>query len=367
MYRFLALAGCVFLFPPAMTLSQEVQADYPGFHFSENGTAPISAGAISPDTRSDAGPFEGGGTPYPAGPQLQPAVSQFPSPPSNPYPANQPPYQSAPPPNSQFVAPPASQLPPPGQFQAVPPVYPGPMPVPADSTLPPPSNTVVAPTTEPPPKLWEGSLELGLDGSEGNSQTFNLHSGAKLKRKTEFNVVSSELDYRKTTANSVDTVNKAFLDSRFEHLFQQSPWTWFVHNIDDYDEFKAYDLRVSLDTGLGYRLVRSDLMSLIGRFGGGTTREIGGPDDRFIPEAVFGLEGELKISKRQKLCASAEYRPDVTDFTDYRLYLKTAWEVMLDEEKHLSMRVSVLDRYDSNADGLKPNDLDYALTLLWSF
>jgi hypothetical protein len=27
----------------------------------------------------------------------------------------------------------------------------------------------------------------------------------------------------------------------------------------------------------------------------------------------------------------------------------------------------VLDRYDSYADGSKPNDLDYALTLLWSF
>ena len=31
------------------------------------------------------------------------------------------------------------------------------------------------------------------------------------------------------------------------------------------------------------------------------------------------------------------------------------------------MKVSILDRYDSYADGRKPNDLDYTLTLLWSF
>lgn len=165
----------------------------------------------------------------------------------------------------------------------------------------------------------------------------------------------------------VETANKAFLDSRFEQLFQQSRWTWFVHNVEDYDEFKAYDLRVSLDTGLGYQFIKDDIASLIGRLGGGTTWEIGGPDDRFIPEAVFGLEGEYKISKRQDLCASVEYRPDVTDFLDYRLNTKVAWEVLLDEEKHLSMKVSILDRYDSYADGRKPNDLDYTLTLLWSF
>ena len=228
-------------------------------------------------------------------------------------------------------------------------------------------ETVAPPAVEPPPKLWEGGLELGLDGSDGNSQTFNLHFGGKLKRKTEFNTFSTELDYKKNRSDSVETANKAFLDSRLEHLFQDSPWTWFVHNIEDYDEYKAYDLRVSLDAGMGYQLLKSDFTSLISRFGGGTTREIGGPDDTFIPELVYGLEGEHKISKRQKLSASAEYRPDVGDFANYRLTSKAAWEVLLDEVRHLSMKVSVLDRYDSYSDGTRPNDIDYALTLLWSF
>jgi putative salt-induced outer membrane protein YdiY len=240
------------------------------------------------------------------------------------------------------------------------------MPPLADGNLSLGSSTIALPKTAPP-KLWEGGVELGLNGSEGNSETFDLHFGAKLKRKTEFNILSSELDYKKNSSQSVETANKAFLESRFEHLFQESRWTCFVHNIEDYDEFKAYDLRVSVDAGLGYQLVKNDLSALIGRVGGGTTREIGGPDDTWIPEAVFGLEGEHKINKRQKLSASVEFRPDVTDFANYRVNMKAAWEVLLDEETHLSMKVSILDRYDSYADGSKPNDLDYALTLLWSF
>ena len=306
--RLLALTGLILLYLPTEALSQESQ---------------------------DV-------TPTLTGPQLPVALSSV----------------SPPPPVS--TTPPSSSLPPgsPDQSPSV---------TPADNGKAITPNTAVPLETEPPPKLWEGGLELGLDGSDGNSQNFNLHFGAKLKRKTQFNVLSSELDYKQNNSNSVQTANKAFLDSRFEHLFQESRWTWFVHNIEDYDQFKAYDLRVSLDTGFGYQLIKGGSTSLIGRLGGGTTREIGGPDDKFIPEAVFGLEGEHKLSKRQKLTASVEYRPDVTDFADYRLNIKAAWEVLLDEEMHLSMKVGVLDRYDSYSDGSKPNDLDYTVTLLWGF
>ena len=58
---------------------------------------------------------------------------------------------------------------------------------------------------------------------------------------------------------------------------------------------------------------------------------------------------------------------DVTDFSDYRLKTKIAWQVLLDEARNLSLKVSLLDRYDSTPHGLKPNDFDYAVTLLWSF
>jgi len=220
---------------------------------------------------------------------------------------------------------------------------------------------------KPPPKLWEGSLELGLNGAEGNSQTFNLRGGGKLKRKTEVNVFTTDLDYRKDSAQSIDTANKAFLESRWEHLFGQSPWTWFTHLTFDYDEFQAWDTRLAGDTGLGYRLLKTDVTQLTARLGGGASREFGGPSDDVKPEGVFGLEFEQKLNCRHKITASAEYRPDVTDFTDYRLVSKAGWEILLDEALHLSMKLGVADRYDSTPEGRKPNDLDYSLVLLLSF
>ena len=91
------------------------------------------------------------------------------------------------------------------------------------------------------------------------------------------------------------------------------------------------------------------------------------PNEDFVPEAVFGLEFDHKLNERQKFSASSEYSPDVTDFLDYRLKSKASWEVLLDEATNLSLKVSILDRYDSTPNGKKANDLDYTLTLLWSF
>lgn len=52
------------------------------------------------------------------------------------------------------------------------------------------------------------------------------------------------------------------------------------------------------------------------------------------------------------------------------LVKKGRWKqrVLLDEAMNLSMKVSLLDRYDNHAPvGIKPNDLDYAVTLLRGF
>jgi hypothetical protein len=122
------------------------------------------------------------------------------------------------------------------------------------------------------------------------------------------------------------------------------------------------------DLGFGYRLIKSETTTLIGRFGGGFSHTYGGPDNgRVVPEAVFGLNLERKISKRQKFFGSMEYAPDVTQYTRYRVRTQAAWEILIDEGMNLSMRMGVLERYNSMPTTTKQNDLDYALTLLWKF
>ncbi len=51
----------------------------------------------------------------------------------------------------------------------------------------------------------------------------------------------------------------------------------------------------------------------------------------------------------------------------YRLNSQVNWEVVIDEENHLSLKIGVVDRYDSTPEGKEPNDLDYKTVVVWSF
>ncbi len=215
--------------------------------------------------------------------------------------------------------------------------------------------------------LWEGNIELGMSGSHGNSETLNYLLGLDAKRETDTHVLDFDLKYDRKSANSIETAHRLFGEIRWELLFEDTCWTWFFHETTEYDEFTAYDLRLSYDTGLGRCLIKNDDTSLLARAGAGFSHEIGSPNDKLVPEAVFGMEYDHKLNERQKISTSSEYSPDVTDFLDYRLKSKASWEVLLDEETNLSLKVSILDRYDSTPNGKKAKDLDYTLTLLWTF
>jgi len=238
-----------------------------------------------------------------------------------------------------------------------------------ESTLDPsealPPGILVPPA--PPPKIWSGAFELGLDGAEGNTETFNFRLGVRGKRETPANVLTLDLTYGKNSADGEETANKALFDVRDEWLFGESPWTLYAHGAAEYDEFKAFDVRLSADAGVGYRFLKTDATCLTGRFGPGVSQEIGGPDDSLVPEAVFGLEGEHLLSARQKLFAATNYLPAIDDFGDYRLNGKAGWELLVDPVWNLSLQLAVNDRYDSTPHGARHNDLDYSLLFLWAW
>jgi putative salt-induced outer membrane protein YdiY len=215
------------------------------------------------------------------------------------------------------------------------------------------------------PTKWDGGVEVGLTGTEGNSQTLSFAVGANMKRKTEVSNSLVQLNYVKASANSVETANNAFLKGRYEWLLGDSPWKPFVNGTLEYDEFRSFDLRLAGNGGIGYQLLDSEASQLTGRFGGGVSHELGGPDDSYVPEAVYGLDFEFKMTARQKVSGQTNYYPSWEDYTDYRIVTVVNWSILLDEATNLSLKLTGNDRYDSTPHGGKPNDLNYAMMLVW--
>ena len=214
---------------------------------------------------------------------------------------------------------------------------------------------------------WENSAELGINGSTGNAESFSFQTGARFKRKTDINLFDLRLSHNRTQANGVETQNNALMYADYERFLGDSPWTYFVKNGLEYDEFRAFDLRYNINSGFGYSFIRTEDLTLTGRFGAGASREFGGPDNAWSPEALFGFDYEHQINARNKVITKFDYFPEWDDFSNFRLVSDVAWEYLIDEEGNLSVKLGALDRYDSTPNGAKANDLNYSALFLYKF
>lgn len=218
-----------------------------------------------------------------------------------------------------------------------------------------------------PKKPWSGNFDMGLNGSSGNVELFNFRFNLAAVREDDFTKLTLKSNYVRMQSEGDETGNRLFFEGRNEWKFGKSPWTWYVHNTTEYDEFRNWRTRIGLDAGLGYRLIQNDLTSLTVRGGPSVSHEFRGPTTDWVPELATGVQLDHKLTDRQKLYFQFDYFPDVRDFNEYRMNTQASWEIVLDEVNNLSLKLSAISRYDTTPDGESPDDLDYAATLLWSF
>jgi len=214
---------------------------------------------------------------------------------------------------------------------------------------------------------WDSHAEFGLDGSSGNADTLAIQTGLEMKRKNDWYSLSLDLDYRQASSRNVTTEDNGRFNLDYDRMLSDSPWSLFGKAGLEWDRFKAFDLRLNLNSGVGYYWIRSDAASFVTRFGAGASKEFGAPDDSWSPEAVFGLDAERQLTSRQKVRAKLDYFPAWEDFSDFRLVADASWEILLDDSDNLSLKLAVTDRYDSTPQGAEPNDIYYSLLLLYKF
>jgi hypothetical protein len=227
------------------------------------------------------------------------------------------------------------------------------------------SPTWYEPTYWLGPAPWDTGIELGLNGSSGTSETLSIRTGGYVKRESRFSKLDLSGYYNRTTDSGVATQNNAQVDVRNDWLLdEQSPWTLYGTTNLFYDEFQAFDLQLSGNAGVGYRFVHEPGLDLMARFGAGTSREVGGPDDRWVPESLIGFEYGQQLSATQKFYGKLDYFPEWEEVGEYRMVADVGWEIELVQPSNLSLKISATDRYDSTPNGADPHLLNYSVLLL---
>jgi putative salt-induced outer membrane protein YdiY len=215
------------------------------------------------------------------------------------------------------------------------------------------------------PEPWNAGLELGLNGHEGNKSSLSIRAGGHMKRVTPMWKLDSSLVYNKNQTNHVQTQHNAKLDARVDRILDDSPWTLFSLDNLIYDEFQNYDLQASLNVGVGYEWLKTSTIDLLTRMGAGAVREFGGVVDEWQPQALLGVDYTHQLSKLQRVAAKIDYYPEWQDFRQYRVVTDLGWQIALDKPKNVSLKLSLIDRYDSTPDGAQPNSFDYAVLFVW--
>ena len=214
---------------------------------------------------------------------------------------------------------------------------------------------------------WEGSVTAGVNGSTGNTENLNLRGEIKAGRESRRVKTSLRLLYSYATSDGEESENRFFGEARNDWKLGDSKWRLFVQGSYEYDEFKAWDHRVTLFAGAGYAFIENDKTTLVGRAGLGGAYEIGDDDD-LIPEALLGVDFEHQLTERQTIAFTSDLFPSLEELGDYRVRSLLAWEVMIDPEVNLVLRAGIESRYDSSpGEGVKRHDLDYFIALGWSF
>lgn len=240
--------------------------------------------------------------------------------------------------------------PPPPEPPAPPPTEAAPAPAPP---APPPPAAPAPPP--PPPEIgffdnWTGSVEAGFNTTSGNSDRLSGRLGLSLRRQTPDTVTTLSTGYFYGRDNRGLSEDRARVDARNDWLQKtDSSLRYYVAGTGEYDSFQPWDWRISGQAGLGYEFVKEKTLTIVGRAGLGASRELGRTDNTIRPEFTPGIDLEWRIDDRSKLTAGFDYYRDLEKFEIYRFVARAAYDILLDPESNLTLRIGVEDRYDDTA------------------
>lgn len=219
---------------------------------------------------------------------------------------------------------------------------------------------VKAPAGSAKGSSWKARLEAGLNGTDGNSESFTSRLAVNTLRKTPKLHTRAEMAYYYGRIEDEDAVNNLMAMVINDWLLPDSPWSAFVKGRYDYDEFNFWKHRLSLHGGVAYRIVDQASLSFLFRGGAGLTKEYESEDEDLKPEALFGWDLWWLITDRQELKLEQTVYPNLGDMGEYRLDTSGSWTAGLGSDSNMSMGAGFTHEYQSEVDpGYEHYDLKY--------
>lgn len=214
---------------------------------------------------------------------------------------------------------------------------------------------------------WNRQIEVAFNGTEGNTETLDVRAAFTTDYEDTTDRWKFSAVYDRSETDSEVSRNQFAVTLTKDWLIPEKPYFFFASGRHDYDEFKDWEHRTSLFGGIGYEFVKSEKWDLRGRAGIGGSYEWEG-DDNFTPEALLGLETEYRFNDKHKVLAYTTFFPGLEKPFEFRNITGAAWQIEIDQDLGLSLKLGVENEYESDAaPGDEKNDFKYFGGILWAF
>jgi len=214
---------------------------------------------------------------------------------------------------------------------------------------------------------WKRQIELGINGTTGPIDSQNYRAYVNLTRATTLQNTVATLVYVRGENNFGVTQDRAEFTARNDWKIAGGKWSMWASARMEWDNRQRWDGRVSAAGGLGYVIEQNDKLKLVGRVGAGIAREING-DNAIIPEAgIVALSADYKINDKWNAYANAEFFPSGKTWGDYRTITRAGFNLVVDPELKMNLRLGTEYRFDSTVRSDSTNALDYFAVLGFSF
>lgn len=216
---------------------------------------------------------------------------------------------------------------------------------------------------------WRRNVDVGVNGAEGNTDNFSGRIGLGAERKAEDMETKAGISYKYAQQDDEKNQSRGEAFVKNDYIWSDTSWGLYWLGRAEYDEFQAWDWRTSFFVGPTYTFIKTDKVLFRGRAGLGVNYEFGGEADEEAQfEGDIGFDYENKLTERQKLFLTGDFYPSFSEWPDYRWVLAGGWEILVDPEANMFLKLGFTNRYDiTPGDGKKKNDFEYFATLSWVF
>jgi len=215
---------------------------------------------------------------------------------------------------------------------------------------------------------WNRQLELGLNGSSGNSENATFRAGFKGDYEDDRDRWLLDMLYRRAVSDGVVSDNNFYAELTKDWLLPEHDYFYFGNLRYDWDDFQDWEHRASAFGGIGYQFIETDKLNLRGRAGLGGNQEFGSADEGFTPEALLGVEADYKIADNQSIGFSNTLYPSLEEAGEFRNITTLDYIININRDKGMDLKIGVANEYDSKVSpGTKKSDFDYYIALVWKF